>query len=313
MKVMMALWALAGLGLLVPTAVYGLPEGGLVDSAVLEAASATRMCGAIAEPLVRLETRLEQAEGPLRWEDTFVGHANERIVVYRETFEASPLERLELYDPDGLRVSSRYYPYDLELSESDGQHWRFDLTKTGEYRLVFTVDPGDLLGADAPFPSAPLPVFRWPLEKLAYFLRVRVASYYERLVFQADEFSRDNRPEAALSLYSRAIDRCPNRPEPYMRRLRAYGGIAYGSISVADGLAPTDFITQLFQALDANSQAVVLSDLRRAAQNYHEIVESGADSFGEFEYQLLDELADFLETGTVSERLMEGIRELEEE
>ena len=280
-----------------PVAAYSVPE------APLQAERVT--CPTNHHALLRLETQITEAEGPLSWEGTFVGNANETVVLYWESFQQSPYERFELYDPQGIRVIGRYYPFDLEPRELEGQHRRFDLLQTGEYRLVFTVDPGPINSPDA-LP----PVFLWPPEKLEYLLRVRVASYYERLMFHANQLTKDNRPEAALPIYALAIEQCPDRPQPYIGRLIAYGGIAHSTAHLeVQYLVTTDYIETLFQSLDARSQAVVLSDLRQLAQTDRDEADGESQVLEGPDYQLFNEVADFLETGIVSDRLLEAIEE----
>ncbi|MEL6556023.1 MAG: hypothetical protein AAFQ63_21570 [Cyanobacteria bacterium J06621_11] len=232
----------------------------------------------------------------------FEGNANEMLVVYWDHIGTSATAEVELYDSDGQRVPYHHRSfYDIELSESDGRHHVFLLLKTGEHRLVFRV--GDtklpLISRDMRTPI-PRPVY-----DVEHLLRLRVASYFERLMLAAHEHREQNRLEEALAMFTLAAEHRPDLPQPYMGRVAIF---AERALATLEGNAPPlESMRLAFQSLEVEEQSLVISDLRRAAENYTAAISGGITTLGDFEPALLSHTADYLEMGVASDDLVEAI------
>ncbi|MEO1622668.1 MAG: hypothetical protein AAFU53_16745, partial [Cyanobacteria bacterium J06632_3] len=271
-KLLLFLSLSVGLDLFIVGAAYGIAEP--IKQSV-EVGAEAAMCDRIAPASVKIEIRLEQSSSdPFQWEETFIGQADELLIIYQDSPEYFPfeLQQLELYGPDGAIIRGRFQPgYDLEPSEAGGDHhYLFRLTETGEYRLVFTT--ADVSSYSYLSEAEPELWNAWTNSRVNHFLRVRTASSYENLVLQADQRLRTD-AEAALSLYSLAVNLCPDRPQPYMGRMAAHLALAAQELTKLNSLDELMQIEALFQTLDAESQNLVLQDIKQATENYVEMVE----------------------------------------
>lgn len=282
---------LMSMGAIFPVAAYA---NEAVDTA--EVGQPARPAVSRAEPL-NIEERLTQSgDEALTYEHTFIGHENEIIVAYWNTEDASNYGvTFALYDQEGQPVPDMYYPNDISINELDGRNIAYQLPSTGEYQFVFTV-PAELSGENK--------------ETIDYLLRLRVASFYERAMMMAIERLEEERFEESRTGFELAIAQRPESVMPYFGRLLTVGLAALESTGMTEWEVLTlEGMEQLFQSLDADEQALVLSDMQQITQNFMTAVESGAveaDAL-DFEIALLDDVASYLKTGEASEALREAM------
>ena len=303
------------LGLLWPTAAHS-----ITHAATSETTSnvATSVAQTAAEPVatgLNIETRLEpQADGTTEGEITFNGNANEVVVVMisREDDRFPSLEVAALYTASGETISpQRNYPDYMTFDQSSGNTRTFLLPETGEYRLVLE---SSHYRRDEPSVS-----------QADYLVKVRNATYYERLLMSVETFVDDGDYDAAFSRLALAVDDSPNLPAAYLYRVFAYAGMLYetpefetrieslyldnyedenylDSDDSIDQYASALFslIHDTFLTLPTEDQAIVMSDLRQLNGIYISAIANGEfepteDIFGG-ESPFIG-IAEFLETG----------------
>ena len=307
---LLGLSVLLGIGLLLPAvarSAESTPEPRADDRAARSIAQGAVTSTSEAELSgIKIEEHLQAAENTLAREYSFAGNANEIIVVYWAS-EAARWADIRLLDSAGQGVSSYgSYPSYLQLSEIDGRHQMFFLPETGEYRLL--VDNRYLYAANGeePEPAA--------AEASAHLLRVRVASYYERLMLSAEDMLDDRRYEDSVRLFSLAVEHSPELPQPYVGRVIARGQEIYDTSGIDESAEDFTILAgfeQLYDQLAPEAQPLVLADLRQAAANYQAMIASGqAPSEEDFDPALFSEVANFLETGVATDRLTEMVEML---
>ena len=259
-----------------------------VDSAAVNSA--------IVEPRVSVEDRFERLENGNSADYRFSGIENEIVVVYYETANnISPFDDVELLmntsnsaGDELTPVFSRlYYPNDIDFSESEGRHVAFQLPETGEYSLNL-----DEVLTDSP-------------ETL---LKIRSASYYERLMIGAVEKQDRSEYDDAARLFGLAIAQKPDQPTPYSLRISTYVGKVIENsptqAALADVEDPADIIEIVhagFLTLEADEQALVIDDFRQLARAFAIVVANGELEPDYFRADDLIGIADFLETGVSNE------------
>ena len=244
-----------------------------------------------------------QSDGQTPYEITFRGSENELVTVYYNAINgiSSHGARVHLYlEATGEEIyTNERYIRETNLDELEGHHRTYRLPTTGEYRLAFH---GNLLRHQENEPALK-----------EYLLKLRVAPYFERLMMHINKLFIEDEYEAVMPFLAEAIAQQPDHPLPYFSRAFAQGAIAWNN-------QPDEFIEQidedrpaalsvLFESLSAEEQQQLLSDLRRTSENYLQLVEVGhspAEELG-FEPRRFAELADYLETGTLSEEIRDLI------
>lgn len=265
-------------------------------------AEAIGEAGVIKADVIRLNeqglSNQVQLSGEETYEISFVGNENERVVAYWDTTDGSSAydTRLFLFDEAGNEVAQSYlYPTGVNFDEMTGRRRSFLLPETGQYRLV--MDLGFYYSADTDAPPR------------SYALNLRVAPYFERLMISVSERFEEEQYEAALPLLEKAITHQPDHPLPYFARVFILGQLALLNQS-EDFLAeveemPLSSMYELFQTLTVQEQQQVIADLRRASEGYAAAVARGQVTTEQLEFDpsLLDESANFVETGEASDAL----------
>ncbi|MEL7378192.1 MAG: hypothetical protein AAFN65_14710, partial [Bacteroidota bacterium] len=200
------------------------------------------------EEQIRFEAPDENGE--LTREYTFTGSEGDMIVVYTESpdEEIRGIYAVELYSEDGEFIErERNYEKGTDLAEFRGRHRAFTLPSTGTYRLaVFAYNSG--------LPAA---------TEHQHLLRVRVASDYEQLMVSASDMINADQFEAALDLFSRAIEQRPDQPLPYFGRMFSQAGLALETTDMDENdVDGSQEIYELYQSVDTDVQEQVLADLK---------------------------------------------------
>ena len=94
-----------------------------------------------------------------------------------------------------------------------------------------------------------------------------------------------------------------------MGRMAAHLALAAQDLTELNSLDVLMQIEVVFQTLDAEAQNLVLQDIQQATENYAEMVEVGVGFSQDIVYEYWSEVAHFLETGIISDRLSAMIRE----
>ena len=267
-----------------------------------------------AELRVSIEERLAAASGAIAREYTFVGNANELLVLYIEdNAESDSLENnyspmiesiVELYSPAGQKLQERYdYPEDFDFQETEGSHLVFSLPETGTYRLVFEADTASKGGEAAP---------------VDFLLKARVADYYERLLIFAHERFNQDRYEEALSFLDLATEQSPGRPASYLARVATYAEMLFEAPDFYEQLDLIDtnsgdeeavdafiaLVYERFSTLERNEQSTIVNDLRLLEGLYKRAIVNGEfEPETGFEPSLFADTANFLATGVPNDAI----------
>ena len=255
---------------------------------------------------------LETTDDSLQREYTFAGEAGQMIVIYSEAIRGPQyIERIRLYDEADNKLRRYLYHYldGPDARVNQGSYTVFELPEAGEYRLTISADAESSRRADS--------AAGW-----YYQLKVWPDDYYECTLAVGSSF-QDRGIEcgdAAIEAFSLAIEASPMSVVPYHSRLSIYAsilmdqlfGIAYQQQGEPGEPASEDFsiadeFNKLFEVLEPDVQAQIISDLRIVARNYTATLESGE---AEIEWLGIDsrlyvDFANYLETGEVSDYLVE--------
>jgi len=279
---------LMGMGAVFPAAAYA--------NEVTEASEANLLV----EPAISraapldFEIRLTQSDAEaLTYEHGFSGYENEIVVAYWESDGLRYSSEIVLYDAVGQLVPEVDYPSDIDINELEGRNQAYRLPATGEYRFVLTGSPNRLL------------------DESEYFLRLRVATFYERAMMLAVQRLDDEDLEASRLGFEMAIAQRPDSIMPYIGRLVTMWLKAAESTGLDD---MEDFtlerLSQLYQSLEADDQSLVLSDLQQVSTNFMSAVEAGVVEVDalDFDMSLLRDVSDYFETGEASEALQAAMQ-----
>jgi hypothetical protein len=308
---------LTGLSALFLTQAYAISTSGFAIAQVLP--QPTTQPTTQPEPQTTIPTESPNAESPIKLEETikdtsgdilitreytFSGEAGEAIVVYVEALgEPGYYNSVEIYEADGDLVQKLYLSLiGANDAEWSGDHDAFLLPETGQYRLVFSAD--NYFGLD---PSMP--------PKLDALLRVRTASAGERSLIQAEQLISEDRSTEALAVYAQAIETDPNFLLAYLQRLELSFKMAADKVAPADEEADANslaFLEKVFNSMEADTQTLLITDLRQASALMSKAVAEGRVNNDEQPYteaaQLYNELVTFFETGESSDYLQEQFR-----
>ncbi|MEL6493070.1 MAG: hypothetical protein AAFQ95_24220 [Cyanobacteria bacterium J06621_3] len=254
---------------------------------------------------IKVEERFVLSYDTPSQEYVFTGNANEIAVVYFEEKDGREYwADTQLYAPSGQLVNrAARYPDGLNFAESEGLHRTFQLPETGEYRFTLAADTyiDEYTSSDEQDPRS-----------LVYALKIRVASYEERLIIHGADLMNEERYQAAILVFNQAIAYNPNIPISYFNRAIAYAGLAMEANNIAESsINGLDDLYMLFQAIEPENQALVASDVRQLGQRLIDAIarnEVTAEQV-EIDPQVFVELASFFETGERSETLTELIEE----
>lgn len=250
---------------------------------------------------IKVEERFVLSYDTPSREYAFTGNANEIVVVYFE--EKSGREYWTdalLYAPSGQLVNrAQRYPDGLNFAESEGRHLTFRLPETGEYRFTLAADDyvDEYTSSDELHPSS-----------LVYSLNIRVAAYEERLIMYGSDLINEERYEAAIPVFNQAITYNPNIPIAYFSRAVAHAGVAIQSTGMDENdINGLEDIYTVFQAMDPQTQNLVVSDVSQLGQRLIDAIAQGEITAEQVEInpQVFIEIAQFLETGEQSETLIE--------
>ena len=312
---------LAGVGLLAGTAVAGSVTG-LVGSGNREkAALATEAVGEAAVSEVLVEERVEQRRGKETYTFTFLGEADESIVVYRESLAEGVVYgyNMSLTDPEGETVIETGYPEfpaAAGLEDSKGDYFAFALPTTGEYELKFTLKAS---GRDA---EDVLP------QVSEHLFRIRKAAGYQHLTIVANSLFWSGQFERAIPAYEVAVQAEPEAYAPYFWQTYAYGQMLLSapdyadkalairraaaqkmeSVSVDQGkVISLEAVHQMFKLLPPEDQTVVVRNFQQIADIQSAAVERGDLEAAESDVQYYIDAITLFENGTASEHIKENI------
>jgi hypothetical protein len=243
----------------------------------------------IEETTIRLEERIQKATAPLTQEYTFMGQANETIVVYERSLGGQEYAAsFVLSDPAGNDVDQ--YSVSLAGTHPDewaGRHALFTLPATGEYRLTFNVQSTVMQGA--------------PKQGIDYLLRVRSSSAEDRMLLEATEFSHEQRYAEALAIYGTVIENNPTLVTAYIERSFMHLAIAQSTASYYPGDYSSAMLAHWYQALSPEQQALVLSDLRQISTLMSDALKQGQptldDAMNPTFFPFINDIVVFLESG----------------
>ncbi len=297
-------FALLGVSLSLPEAVHSVEP-----MPAAEASQAVSTPASLA--IVNIEEQItSQADGRVDSELVFTGSANERVVISIERKDGLPpyLSAKIIYGADEEIVSlQRNYPSAMSFDDYRGYYRTFLLPETGEYRLALSAEPM-IVNRDTS-----------SVVDTEYVVKIREATYYERLVIAANDMVAEKHYEDALASLSLAVEDSPEIPAAYMSRIFAYGKMLYESTELKAQFNEIDLdvideqvvngvfalVYDAFLTLDAEDQSVVVSDLRQLNELYGAAIATGEIELGEDDIGAMpfDGMADFLETGVPTETM----------
>lgn len=238
-------------------------------------------------PRLEIEDRFEAIANETLFDYKFSGRENEMVVIYVAiNGDYRPAEADLLLSSNGeLALVQRhaYYPPSIDLNESAGSHIAYRLPETGEYTLRLG---GDLTG---------------DVESL---VRIRSASYYERLMMAADEKQSMGLYDDASRLFGLAIAQRPEQPTPYSSRIELYIGKVIENSSVQEDLLaveePSEIIEIIhtaFLTLEEREQNLMIDDFVQVARAYEIAIANGSVNADDFNPVDLAGISEFLQTG----------------
>ena len=260
---------------------------------------------------LEIEERFSAVENEPSLNYRFTGSENEIIVMYVEQdLDYGEPEVTLLVDSGSAGLgepvpvqNKLYYPPSIDFNEMGGRHIAFRLPETGTYLL--SIDGANFLREGSAIAASS-----------DALLRLRSASFYERLMIGVERELASIRYDEAARLAGLAIAQRPDLPMPHIARIRIYIEKVLIDDSLIEGIygleEPTEIVEEIYAAfltLERDEQAAMIDDFRQVAAIYQDATESGAVdidslSFGNALPTDFEKIAEFLQTGEVSETIL---------